>query len=143
MAKTDLCTAIEAEMDTNTTGRSLRVATSYWDIGTATATNPTTTSGAATVSKPAGIVTTNVDVNSGAATGTYTLTLTNTHIAASSLVNVQVRYGTCTTGYPIVQAVTPGSGSCVIVIRNAHPSAAFNGSLIIDFIVCKSLVELA
>ena len=128
----DLATAIVAELNASAVGVRLKQEVSYYDIGTATATNPTTVTGAATISKPAGIVTTNVDVNSAAA-GTYTLTLTNTLIAADSLVQVTVGYGTATTGYPVVQKVTPGSGTCTIVIGNAAPVNAFNGSLIINF----------
>jgi len=98
------------------------------DSGTATA-----VAGAATLNAQAGIVTTAALAT--AAGGTYTLTLTNSDIAAASNVMVTVGYGTCTTGDAIVQSVTPAAGSCVIVIKNVSAVAAFNGTLLIQFLV--------
>ncbi len=96
------------------------------DTGTASA-----TTGAATLSTQNGIVTS--ESLTTAAGATYTLTLTNTKIAASSNVMVTTGLGTSTQGLPIVTKVTPGVGSATIVITNAHASLALNGTILIQF----------
>lgn len=100
------------------------------DSGTATA-----VAGAATLSKMAGIVTS--ESLTTAAAATYTLTLTNTLITATSNILVTVGYGTSTTGVPIVQKVVPGSGSASIVILNGAAAAALNGTILIQFFIVK------
>lgn len=142
MATTGLCSWVEAELATNIGGRDTRISTLYAACDTQTATHPDTISGAATSDTAVCLITTFTDVNS-AAGATYTLTLTNNKIAASSVLLVTVSYGSATTGFPIVTGITPGSGSATIVITNAHPSAAFNGSLKIGVMVVKALAELA
>jgi hypothetical protein len=97
--------------------------------GTKTA---TATAGAATLSKPAGTVTS--EALTTAAGATYTLTITNTTVAATDEVFASVAYGTATTGTPVVTRVQPGAGSVVIVVQNIHASAAINGSLKISFV---------
>lgn len=121
-------------------GEGLQSSSVYLDIGTDTATHPDTVSGAATINKVAGIVTTNADVNS-AAGAIYTLTLGNTLISASSIVLASVT--TTGAGTPTIAKVTPGSESCVIVVQNIHSANAFNAALKISFVVFKSLTELA
>ena len=101
------------------------------DSGTATA-----SAGAATVSKMAGVVTT--ESLTTAAAAAYTLTLTNTTIAATDMVFASVANGTNSAGIPIVGKITPGSGSCTIGIENQHGSNAFNGTLKISFLVIKA-----
>lgn len=101
------------------------------DSGTATA-----TAGAATVSKMAGVVTT--ESLTTAAAAAYTLTLTNTTIAATDMVFASVANGTNSAGIPIVGKITPGSGSCTIGIENQHTANAFNGTLKISFLVIKA-----
>lgn len=103
------------------------------DKGTKTA---TATAGAATLNKGSGKITTELITTAAAAT--YTLTLTNSRIAAADTVFVSVANGTNSAGAPTIQSVTPGAGSVVIVIRNAHASAAFNGTLVISFAVFKA-----
>ena len=103
------------------------------DAGTKTA---TATAGAATLNKSAGVVTT--EAISTAAAGVYTLTLTNNTIAAADQVFVSVNNGTNSAGSPQVQSVTPAAGSVVVVIRNAHLSAAFNGTLKVSFMSLKN-----
>lgn len=103
------------------------------DSGTKTA---TATAGAATLSKNAGVVTT--EALSTAAAAVYTLTVTNTAVAAADQVYVSINNGTNSTGSPQVQTVAPGAGSVVIAIRNAHASAAFNGTLKVSFLVVKN-----
>jgi hypothetical protein len=66
---------------------------------------------------------------------TYTLTLTNNKILASSLVMVSVNLGAGTGGTPTVASVKPAAGSVVIIIQNIHASAAFNAAIKIQFVV--------
>ena len=103
------------------------------DSGTKTA---TATSGAATLNKSAGVITT--ESLSTAAAGTYTLTLTDSQIAAADQVYASVAYGTSTTGSPVVTRITPAAGSVVIIVQNIHASAALNGTLKIAFHVLKN-----
>jgi len=91
------------------------------------------TAGAATINKTAGQITT--EALATAAGSTYTMTLTNSLIAATSIVLVTVGKGTATTGEPVVQFVTPADGSVVILIRNVAASAALNGTIKINFAV--------
>ncbi|PZU22216.1 MAG: hypothetical protein DI589_12085 [Shinella sp.] len=100
------------------------------DNGTASA-----TTGAATLNKVAGKVTS--EALTTAAAATYTLTLTNSKIAASDLVFASVALGTATTGTPAVARVTPAAGSAVIVIQNIHASAALNGTIVVSYAVVK------
>lgn len=117
-----------------TIGSNLSVATgktlSLLDTGTATA-----TAGAATLSKSTGKVTSeSITTAAGAA---YTLTLTNTQIAAADIVMTNVANGTNSQGIPVIGLVTPGAGSCTIVVHNLHASQAFNGTVVISFMVVK------
>lgn len=100
------------------------------DIDTSTG---TATSGAVTVNAQAGVVTS--EALTTAAAGTYTLTLTNDRIGANSLVFVSIGNGTNSQGVPVVNTVTPSSGSVAIVISNEHATQAFNGTLTITFVV--------
>jgi hypothetical protein len=69
-----------------------------------------------------------------AAGSVYTETLTNADIYANSIVLAQAGYGTATTGTPVVVSVVPAAGSVVIKVLNAHASAAFNGTLVINVV---------
>lgn len=101
------------------------------DSGTATA-----SAGAATVNKMAGVVTSESLTTAGLAA--YTLTLTNSVIAAADMVFVSVADGSNTQGTVVVGRVTPGSGSCTILIQNVHASQALNGTVVISFLVVKA-----
>ncbi len=103
------------------------------DTGTKTA---TATSNAATLAKSAGVITTEALTTAGLAS--YTLTLTNSTIAAADQVFVSVQNGTNSQGTVVVGTVTPGSGSVVILIQNVHASQALNGTLKIAFMVLKN-----
>jgi hypothetical protein len=96
------------------------------DNGTAAA-----TAGAATLSKQSGVITS--EAVTTAAQAAYTLTLTNTVVAATSRVTASVDNGTNTQGIPVVGIVTPGSGSVVIKVYNLHATQALNGTLKIAF----------
>jgi len=93
----------------------------------------TSTAAAATINKQVGKITT--EALTTAAGATYTMTLTNSLIAATSAVFVSVGKGTATTGEPVVQFVTPAAGSVVILIRNVSAAGALNGTITIDFLV--------
>lgn len=103
------------------------------DTGTKTA---TATTGAATLNKDSGKITT--ESLSTAAGATYTLTLTNSSIAAADMVFASVGFGTATAGMPVVTRVSPAAGSVVIMIQNIHASAALDGTLKISFLVVKN-----
>ena len=89
-------------------------------------------SGAATLTKSAGVVTT--EALTTAAGANYTLTLMNAAVAAADQVFVSVANGTNTAGLPLVARVQPSAGSLVVVVRNADASAAFNGTLKLAFV---------
>jgi hypothetical protein len=103
------------------------------DTGTKTA---TAVAGAATLNKNAGVITT--ESLSTAAAAIYTLTLTNSAIAATDQVFVSVAFGTATTGVPALTTVAPAPGSVVIKVQNIAASAALNGTLKIAFFTLKN-----
>lgn len=103
------------------------------DTGTKTA---TATAGAATLNKAAGVVTS--EALTTAAAAVYTLTVTDSTIAAADQVFVSVKNGTNTAGSAQVQTVTPAAGSFVVVIRNAHVTDAFNGTIKVSFMSLKN-----
>lgn len=103
------------------------------DTGVKTA---TAASGAATLTKMAGVVTS--EALTTAAGADYTLTLTNLDIAAADQVFASVSLGSATTGTPAVATVTPGIGQVVIVVQNIHATAALNGTIKIAFAVFKN-----
>lgn len=103
--------------------------TSKVDTGTKTA---AATSGAATLNKNAGVITS--EALTTAAGATYTLTLTDTTIAAADQVFASAALGTATTGMPAVTTVTPGAGSLVVIVQNIHASAALNGTIKVAFV---------
>jgi hypothetical protein len=103
------------------------------DTGTKTA---TATAGAATLNKSAGVITS--ESVTTAAGASYTLTLTNSTIAAADQVFASIAFGTSTTGTPVISRVTPGAGSVVIIVRNVDASAAFNGTLKVAYGVHKN-----
>lgn len=96
--------------------------------GTKTA---TASSGAATLNKVSGVITS--EGLTTAAGSTYTLTITNSKIAAADQVFASVQLGTSTTGVPSITTVTPSSGQVVITIQNIHASAALNGTIKVAF----------
>lgn len=103
------------------------------DTGTKTA---TATAGAATLNKDSGKITS--ESLTTAAGSAYTLTITNSAVAAADMVFASVALGTATTGMPVVTRVTPGATSIVIIVQNIHASAALNGTIVISFLVAKA-----
>lgn len=96
----------------------------------------TATSGVAALNKSSGKVTSEALVT--AAGAAYTLTITNSQVAAVDIVLASVAYGTSTTGTPVIGRVTPGAGSVVITVRNVDASAALNGTVVVSFAVLKN-----
>jgi hypothetical protein len=103
------------------------------DTGTKTA---AATAGAATLNKNAGVITS--ESLTTAAGATYTLTLTDSTIAAADQVMASVQLGSATTGTPTIATVTPAAGSVVIVVQNIHASAALNGTIKISYVTFKN-----
>jgi hypothetical protein len=93
------------------------------------------TAGAATLNSPSGVVTSESITTAAAAT--YTLTLTNSCIAATDIVLVSQGNGTNTQGAPVIQSITPAAGSVVVVVKNVHASQALNGTLTFSFVIVK------
>lgn len=103
------------------------------DTGTKTA---TASAGAATLNKMSGKITSEALTTAGLAD--YTLTLTNSDIAAVDIVLANVGNGTNTQGTIAVGSVIPGAGSVTIVVHNLHATQALNGTLVIEFAVLKN-----
>lgn len=93
----------------------------------------TLSSNAGTSNKQAVKITTE-DLTTGTGS-TVTLTLTNSLIAATSIVLVTVGNGTNSAGQPTVLSVTPGAGSVAIIIKNSSGATAFNGTLVLSVLV--------
>lgn len=92
------------------------------------------TAGAATLNNKCGVVTT--EALTAPTASEYTLTLTNSVIAAADIVLVSVGNGTNTTGLAAVERVTPAAGSATIVFRQMS-TASFNGTMAIRYMVIK------
>lgn len=103
------------------------------DTGTKTA---TASGGAATLNKNAGVITSEALTTAGLAD--YTLTLTDSAIAAADQVMVTVANGTNTQGTVALGTVKPAAGSVVIVVHNLHATQALNGTITIAFVVFKN-----
>lgn len=103
------------------------------DTGTKTA---TATTGAATLNKDSGLITS--EALTTAAAAEYTLTLTNSSVAAGDYVFASVQNGSNTVGPIYVTTITPGSGSVVIKVINGHATAPLDGTIKIAFLVVKA-----
>lgn len=96
----------------------------------------TSAAGAITYAGPSGVITT--EALTTAALATYTLTITNSYILASDIVDVMIQGGTSSAGTPLVLSAVPAAGSVVIKIYNAHATNALNGTLVIAFSVTRN-----
>lgn len=101
----------------------------YFDPPTQTATS---TTGAATLNAESGTITT--EALTTAAQASYTFTLTNSSIVATSIILAVVDKGTATTGGLVQAYTTPAAGSAVMIFQNPG-SAAVNGTVKIRFLV--------
>lgn len=96
-------------------------------VGTATA-----ASGAATLNRLCGKVTSE-DLTT-AQNAIYTLTITNSKVSAGDVAWATVANGTNTQGTPMIGKVTPGASSLVVEVINKHATAqAFNGTVVVSF----------
>lgn len=94
----------------------------------------TAAAAAATLNSGYGVITSEALVT--AAGAFYSLTLTNSAIAATDIVLVTVNHGTNTTQGLAVGKVAPAAGSVVIDIKNTN-AGALNGTIKIGFVVVK------
>ncbi len=92
----------------------------------------TSTAGAATITAQTGVITT--EALTTAAGGTYTMTLTNKLVNASSIVTPIVGNGTNTVCGLVPITVTPAAGSVVMIFQNPGLTA-LNGTVKIGFTV--------
>lgn len=104
------------------------------EVGSGTRT-AAATAGAATLAKPAGKITS--EALTTAAGASYTLTLTNSEIDAADIVLASVQLGTATEGTPQIVTVTVTANTAVIVVKNIHATEAFDGTIVISFLVIK------
>lgn len=94
----------------------------------------TAVSGAAAVATDSGIITSESSLTTSAGAN-YTLTVGCPACTPQSLVMASAQNGTNTGGAPAVRTVTPGDGKITILVGNTDGSAAFNGSVVVSFIV--------
>lgn len=105
------------------------------DTGTKTATSTGAgATGTVTLNKLSGIVTT--PSLTTAAGSTYVLTMTNSQILATDIVQFEV--GTPGNGWPGMVNVQVSAGQIIATIANQHASAAFNNVLNIMFTVFRA-----
>jgi hypothetical protein len=107
----------------------------YLTVGTGVRT-ATAVAGAATLNKPSGVITT--EALNTAAGAEYILTLTNSGIAFQDQVYASVGFVSANAGTPCITRTQGGAGNVVIHVQNVHATAAFNGTLEINFLVVKS-----
>lgn len=96
----------------------------------------TSAAGAVTVAALAGKITT--EALTTAALAAYTLTITNSMVDANDMVLVSIANGSNTAGIPIPARALAGAGSITIVIENQHATNAFNGTLVVTFVVLRT-----
>lgn len=101
------------------------------DTSTATGTGGTST---ATSTTRFSKITTDAITTASAAT--HVMTVTNTNIAATDIVQVSLARGTASAGILVAASVVPGSGSVVITLYNTA-AAAVNGTYILSVQVIK------
>lgn len=103
------------------------------DIGSATA-----ASGAATLADTIGTVRT--DASSAAADAAYTLTITDTKVAAGDIAFASAHLVSGTAASVAVKDVVCGDGTITIVLMNSHNTASWSSAVFdISFIVVKAL----
>lgn len=102
-----------------------------FDSGTDTA-----DTSAATVNAAAGKVTS--EGLTTAAAAAETLTITSDSCVATSLVFCSVANGTNTQGIPVIGEVAPGAGSFTVAVENQHASEAFNGTVVVSFVIVQA-----
>ena len=111
----------------------LKTFTYFSALGVRTGT-ATAAAGAATLNAESGVITS--ESLTTAAAAEYTLTLTNSKVAAGDVVVASVATGTNTKAPIYVTEVVPAAGSVVIKVRNDN-AAALDGTIKIAFVVFK------
>lgn len=102
------------------------------------ASSGTASAGAVTLNAQQGRVTS--ESLTTAQNGIYTLTITNSKVAANDLVFASVQNGTNTQGTLVLGRVTPAAGSLVITVINKHATAeALNGTIVVSFMAVKAI----
>lgn len=121
-----------------TTGTEMRFQSQAVKLGMVEMVNPTGTAvaGAVTINQNSGVVTS--EALTTAAGAVYTLTITDSSIAAADIVLVSMGNGTNSAGSPAITTITPAAGSVVIKVQNIHASAALNGTLTFGFVIVKT-----
>lgn len=109
------------------------VTTLHLDTGTKTA---TAVAGAATLNKTSGKITSEALTTAGLAD--YTLTLTNSKIAAGDIILCSVANGTNTQGTLAMGPQVCGAGSATIIVHNLNASVALNGTVVISYAILKA-----
>lgn len=112
----------------------LRIKTDQLSLGEGTKT-ASATSGAATLNMPSGVITS--EALTTAAAATYTLTLTNSKIAVTDIVQVTLANGTNSAGAPCICTSTVTDSTITVVVKNVHATAALNGTLVFMFNIIK------
>ena len=112
----------------------LRLETSQLSLGKGTKT-ASASAGAATLNQPSGVITSESVTTAAAAT--YTLTLTNSKIAATDIALVTLANGTNSAGAPVITTATVTDSTLTVVVKNVHASAALNGTLVFMFTIIK------
>lgn len=103
------------------------------EVGTGTA-----SSAAVTINDYAGLITT--ESLTTAQNAIATVTLTNNKVAVGDLVFWSIGDGTNTQGTPMAMQATVSANTVVFEIANKHATAeAFNGTLLIRFLIIKAL----
>ena len=88
--------------------------------------------GAVTLNYSSGIITTSSLTT--AAGSTYSITITDPHITATSNIMIQAVLGTATTGIPYILSNVPTSGSTTVSIVNIG-SASLNGTVLLQLFI--------
>ena len=109
------------------------------DAGSIVVNSGTSTSaaGAVTLNSQAGVITT--EALTTISQGVYTLTISNSLVAATDIVFASVQNGTNTTGIPVVTSVAAAAGTITVKIANATTTTTpFGGTLKISFMDFKA-----
>jgi len=96
----------------------------------------TASAGAVTLNNAGSGVLTSESITTAAGSN-YTMTLTSNMIAATDVVLATASLGSATTGEVLLESVKPTSTGAVFIVRNNHGSAAFNGTVIVRYMVVK------
>lgn len=104
-------------------------------IGGINSKSASATSGAATLNKQSGVITSEALTTAGLVD--YTLTITNSEALANDIGLASVSNGTNTQGDPVVGSITVTAGTVVIKVRNAHATQALNGTIKISYVLFR------